>query len=244
MPLPVAASFMLVTGIFASAGYPMLVDWNEIHTVLLDMDGTLLDLYFDNYFWQHYVTEQYARRRNTSFAAAETFLRERFRREQGTLNWYSVDYWSDELDLDIHALKLEIRHLIRPRDTTLAFLEALKLHHAQVLLVTNAHRKSLTLKMEETGLGEYFDSLVCSHELHKPKEDPAFWQALDAQHPFDPQRTLLIDDSLPVLHSARQHGIRWLLSIAKPDSQGHERDTAPFPALHSFDDIMPIPPVR
>lgn len=220
----------------------MLVNWNEIHTVLLDMDGTLLDLYFDNYFWQHYVTEQYARRRACSFAEAESFLRERFHREQGTLNWYSVDYWSDELDLDISALKYEIRHLIRPRDTTIAFLDQLKRHHAQVLLVTNAHPRSLELKMEETGLGEYFDALVSSHDLHKPKEDPAFWGVLARQHPFDPQRTLLIDDSLSVLHSAQQHGIRWLLSIARPDSQGQERDTAPFPALHSFDDIMPVPP--
>ena len=121
----------------------MLIDWNDIHTVLLDMDGTLLDLYFDNYFWQHYVTEQYARRRNTSFAEAEAFLKERFHREHGTLNWYSVDYWSDELELDIAALKYEIRHLIRPRDTTIAFLDALKRHHAQVLLVTNAETEGL-----------------------------------------------------------------------------------------------------
>lgn len=223
---------------------PSLVNWNEVHTVLLDMDGTLLDLYFDNYFWQHFVTERYAIQRNTSFAAAETFLKERFAREHGTLNWYSVDYWSAELGLDIAAMKYEIRHLIRPRDTTIAFLDALKRHHAQVLLVTNAHRRSLELKMEETGLGEYFDTIICSHELHKPKEDPAFWAALAQEHPFEAARTLLIDDSLSVLHSAQQHGIRWLLSIAKPDSQGHERDTAPFHALHSFDDIMPIPAVR
>lgn len=218
-----------------------MVNWNEIHTVLLDMDGTLLDLYFDNYFWQHYVTEHYARRNNTSFAEAEVFLKARFAREQGTLNWYCVDYWTDELGLDIAAMKYEIRHLIRPRETTIAFLDALKRHHTQVLLVTNAHRRSLELKMEETGLGEYFDALVSSHDLHKPKEDPSFWGELAKHHPFDPARTLLIDDSLPVLHSAQRHGIRWLLSIAKPDSQGLPRDTAPFAALHTFDDIMPIP---
>lgn len=222
----------------------MLVNWNEIHTVLLDMDGTLLDLYFDNYFWQHYVTEHYARRRACSYAEAEVFLRERFRREQGTLNWYCVDYWSSELDLPITAMKHEIRHLIRPRETTVNFLDALKRHHAQVLLVTNAHPRSLELKMEETGIGEYFDALISSHNLHKPKEDPDFWRALAQQHSFDPQRTLLIDDSLAVLHSAQTYGIRWLLSIVKPDSKGGERDTSPFHGLHSFDDIMPIPPAR
>lgn len=220
----------------------MLVDWNRIHTVLLDMDGTLLDLYFDNYFWQHYVVEQFARRRNTTFSEAENFLHARFAAEQGTLNWYCLDYWSDELDLDIAALKYDIRHLIRPRDSTLAFLEALKRHHAKVLLVTNAHPRSLSLKMQETGLGEYFDALVSSHEVGLPKEDPAFWPALAAVHPFDPGTALLIDDSLPVLHSARIAGVAVLLSIARPDSRGAPRNTAPFPALESFEDILPVPP--
>jgi 5'-nucleotidase len=37
------------------AGYgvsmPLDLDWNNIDTVLLDMDGTLLDLAFDSQFW-------------------------------------------------------------------------------------------------------------------------------------------------------------------------------------------------
>lgn len=220
----------------------MLVDWNRIHTVLLDMDGTLLDLYFDNHFWQHYVVEQFARRQNTTFFEAQAHLHARFAAEQGTLNWYCLDYWSDELGLDIAALKYDIRHLIRPRDGTLAFLDALKRHHAKVLLVTNAHPRSLALKMEETGIGEYFDALVSSHEVGLPKEDPAFWPALAARHPYDPATALLIDDSLPVLHAARQAGIAALLSVAWPDSRGKPRKTAPFPALETFDDLLPIPP--
>ena len=36
--------------------------WPEIHTVLLDMDGTLLDLRFDNHFWRELVPERYAER--------------------------------------------------------------------------------------------------------------------------------------------------------------------------------------
>ena len=37
-----------------------MIDWNAINTVLLDMDGTILDLHFDNYFWKEYVPQKYA----------------------------------------------------------------------------------------------------------------------------------------------------------------------------------------
>jgi FMN phosphatase YigB (HAD superfamily) len=31
---------------------------DEIKYVLLDMDGTLLDKYFDDYFWEHLLPER------------------------------------------------------------------------------------------------------------------------------------------------------------------------------------------
>ncbi|HBT55971.1 MAG TPA: haloacid dehalogenase, partial [Pseudomonas sp.] len=32
-----------------------MLNWNAIDTVLLDMDGTLLDLHFDNHFWLEHM---------------------------------------------------------------------------------------------------------------------------------------------------------------------------------------------
>jgi len=31
------------------------INWSEIDTILLDMDGTLLDLNFDLHFWMEYL---------------------------------------------------------------------------------------------------------------------------------------------------------------------------------------------
>jgi putative hydrolase of the HAD superfamily len=100
--------------------------------------------------------------------------------------------------------------------------------------------KSLELKMERTRLGGHFDSIVCSHDFGMPKEHPQFWSHLQRREPFDARRTLLVDDSLPVLRSARNYGIRWLLAVHRPDTQQPARDVADFEAIHSFGDIMPV----
>jgi putative hydrolase of the HAD superfamily len=216
-----------------------MVNWNDIDTVLLDMDGTLLDLHFDNHFWLEHLPHRYAEIRGEDPAEARHRMLERFRQEQGTLNWYCVDYWTRELGLDVAALKDELRHLIRIRPHVEDFLARLHAGHRRVLLVTNAHRKSLDLKMAHTGLERWFDAIVSSHDFGMAKEHDGFWDALRAVEPFDPARTLFIDDSLSVLESARRYGIRWLLCLLQPDSKREPRTVEGFPAILHFDEIMP-----
>lgn len=217
----------------------MKPDWNAIDTVLLDMDGTLLDLNFDNHFWQTHVPLRYAEKHGLSGEAAGAHLAERYRAKTGTLDWYSVDYWSRELELDIAALKEEVAHLIAVHPDVPDFLDTLRRLGKRILLVTNAHHKSLSLKMARTGLTAHFDVLVTSHEIGLPKEDADFWPALAAFHPFDPGRSLLIDDSLPVLRAARKAGIAHLLGIAQPDSRRPRTDGDEFITIGRFAQIMP-----
>ena len=82
-----------------------MIDWDNIDTVLLDMDGTLLDLAFDNWFWQRHVPEQYALSRGLDYAEAERILHDWIESHLGTLNWYCLDFWTRELGLNISALK-------------------------------------------------------------------------------------------------------------------------------------------
>ena len=39
----------------------MMLPWFEIDTVMFDMDGTLLDLHFDNFFWLKLVPEHFSK---------------------------------------------------------------------------------------------------------------------------------------------------------------------------------------
>ncbi|NAW33815.1 GMP/IMP nucleotidase [Halomonas alimentaria] len=215
-----------------------MIDWRAIDTVLLDMDGTLLDLHFDSHFWLEHLPRRYVELHQLDEATQEV-VRSKVLHEQGTLSWYSLDYWSRELDVDVVALKREIQHLIGLRGDALDFLKWLKQAHPRVVLATNADRASLELKLPLTGLEQYLDAIVSSADLGVPKEEQAFWFALQEVEPFDPARTLFIDDNPRVLESARTFGIRHLLGIKQPDSRRPERELEEFVALDTFAAILP-----
>ncbi|WP_043527445.1 GMP/IMP nucleotidase [Litchfieldella xinjiangensis] len=214
-----------------------MIDWRAIDTVLLDMDGTLLDLHFDSHFWLEHLPRRYVELHRLDEATQEE-VRARILREQGTLNWYSLAYWSRELGVDIVALKREVQHLIGLRSDALDFLKWLKRAHPRVVLATNADRESLALKLPLTGLEEYLDAIVSSADVGVAKEAQEFWFALQEIEPFDPQRTLFIDDNPVVLESAREFGIRHLLGIKQPDSKRPERELEEFIALDRFAPLM------
>ena len=216
-----------------------MIPWNDVDTVLLDMDGTLLDLHYDNYFWQEHAPQRYAERHRLSLATAKQELAQRYRRVEGTLDWYCIDYWTRELGLDIAVLKQEVEHLIAVHPHVLDFLYAVRAIGKRLVLVTNAHGKALALKLRRTPIGPHFDAVVSAHDLGLPKEQLEFWDALHAHQPFDKQRTLLVDDSLPVLRAARAYGVVQLLAIKRPDSKQPDKDNGEFSAIASFRDIMP-----
>jgi len=215
-----------------------MVIWNEIDTVFLDMDGTLLDLHFDNYFWQIYVPQCYARHKNISDESAQAELALRYKDVEGTLEWYCLDHWSRELGLDIALLKEEVDHLIAVHPHVVDFLAALRANGKRTVLVTNAHQKTLALKLDRTKLDGCFDAVYCSHDIGLPKENPLFWSELHQLDPFDRKRTLFVDDSLAVLHSAREYGFHWLLAVVKPDSRGPVKKVTDFSIIHDFSEIM------
>ena len=219
-----------------------MIDWKNIDTVLLDMDGTLLDLNFDNYFWREYVPQRYAELKGLSTEAAFDYILPRYAAVSGTLQWYSTTYWSETLDIDVVALKHEVRHLVRELPYCHEFLDGLKAAGKDIVMVTNAHHDSLNMKMDKTGLAPKFERLITVHEFALPKEDIACWDEVKRIHPFDNQRTLLVDDNLEVLKSAERYGIAHLLSIFQPDSKAPKKDVEHFKAIHDFAEILPVLP--
>lgn len=216
-----------------------MIDWSKIKTVFFDMDGTLLDLHFDNYFWLEHLPRRFTEMKKIPHEQTLQKLHAMFEKYQGSLNWYCLDFWSDELGIDIVELKREVSDRIAYRPHVKQFLSALHKMGLELAILTNAHRGSINLKLEQTDLADYFDEIICSHDYRAAKESELFWQALHQKRPFDPSSTAFFDDNETVLAAAKSFGIAHLFSIAQPDSKKASREQMLFPMVHDFLDLLP-----
>ena len=218
--------------------YPHL-DWRWIDTVLLDMDGTLLDRHFDDYFWHSYVPENYALLHDLELDESRERLRASYDSCEGTLKWADLDYWTEVLGLDIPALKRRIDVLVAIHPHVEEFLRFCREQGKRTCLVTNAHHKTFSIKMAKVGLEHYWDRVVCAEELGVAKEEEAFWPHLQQHLGYDKGRTMLVDDTERVLDVAARHGLAQLIHVARPSSRGGARFSANYPSIEYFKELMP-----
>lgn len=220
-----------------------MIDWQQTDTVLLDMDGTILDLAFDNYFWRELVPRCVARARRQPVPAACEEVYALYAGKQGSLDWYCIDYWTEALALDLRALKSASAHRIRFLPGAREFLTACTGSGRRVVLVTNAHGFTLDVKRGVAGLDRYFKEFVSSHEFGHAKEQAAFWPALQQRLRFDPSRTAFIDDSHAVLDAAAAYGIGSVIGIRRPDTRLPGRDAGSHRAVDHVGELAGLPAV-
>lgn len=214
------------------------LDWSRIDTVLLDMDGTLLDLRFDNWFWQELIPDHYAAATGLSVSEARDTLRPRFSALRGTIQWYCIDHWTRELGIDIARLKRAASSQVSYLPGALDFLQRLKAAGKRRVLVTNAHPATLAIKDRQLGLTAHVDAFYSTHAFAAPKEHAAFWPRFHALEPFVAARTLFVDDSLAVLEAAAGFGIGWLRAVRRPDSGLPAQATAPYAAVDGVAELL------
>ena len=214
------------------------IDWQNISTVFLDMDGTLLDLHFDNHFWLEHIPKRYAEKHSLSIEEASKHLEKKTSAIAGTLDWYCLDYWQDNLDMDIVSLKHEVADKIAVRENVVEFLQYLQSLNKRIVLLTNAHRKTLEVKFSYVNIDQYFDRIITSHDIGIAKEENGFWDELEKIEDFSREHSLFIDDNLDVLKAAKNSGVKHLLSISQPDSKQETKDTENFMAVDCYTQLL------
>lgn len=214
------------------------LDWNSLDTVLLDLDGTLLDLAFDNYLWLGRVPEIYAEQNGLSVAEAQAALAPKFRAWRGQLKWYCIDFWSRELSIDIAALHHAEAGRVAWLPGARGFLERVRERGKRLVLMTNSHPTTLAIKDQQTGVLGFFDAAYSSHNFGAPKENPVFWAETRRVDGYVPSRSLFVDDSADVLHAAIGAGIAHVYGVRRPDSStdGHAHEE--FQAIDSVAELL------
>jgi HAD superfamily hydrolase (TIGR01509 family) len=209
------------------------------------MDGTLLDLRFDNWFWLELIPRRYATAKGLDLEEARRVLAPRFSEVRGTLQWYCIEHWSRQLGLDVGGIKREELARVGFLPGAREFLSKLKVSGKRVVLVTNAHpitlglkNEGVALKNEGVALSGYFHACYSTHPFEFPKEQAEFWPRLAAKEGFEPRRTLFVDDSTAVLDAARDYGIGWLRAVRRPDSSQPPQATGEHWAVEGVGELM------
>lgn len=220
---------------------PNKINWQQIDTVLLDLDGTLLDLNFDMYFWLQYLPMEYAKKNNISYKQAQDKIFPILNKQKGKLEWYCLNYWQKTLNIDIIKLKQNISHLIKILPNVEDFLKQLKnSNNKKIILVTNSHRKGLEIKFAKNNLQNYFDAIISSHDYGFPKQHQSFWIEFSKQIKFNKDNSILFDDSKDVIESAKTFGIKNIIAMSKPNSKQKVKKISGFINIANFSEILPM----
>jgi len=211
---------------------------DRCETLMLDMDGTILDLAYDNYMWMTYVPEQWGAQNGMSLSEARKHLFAKYGAAQGELHWYCLDHWSERLGIDVMQLHRDNHDRIDFLPGARDFLLSVRELDIRVLLVTNSHQDTLELKEEVTGLCEFFDGVHSAHSYGYAKEQQEFWHALQKEEGFEPETTMFVDDNECVLKSAGEYGIKMLVSITRPDTSEPQRDGTEFVSVESVASLI------
>jgi HAD superfamily hydrolase (TIGR01509 family) len=213
-------------------------DWPNIDTVLLDLDGTLLDQAYDNHIWRDLVPQRFAVARGLDLHDAYSEIARRFAERSGTLDWYCIDYWSHTLSIDIGALHREVRSHVAWLPGAREFLLRMRAQGKRLVLLTNSHPTALAVKHEQSGVLDYLDAAVTSHDFGAPKEHAQFWAAARERFAYDPSRSLFADDNSKMLEAACVAGIRWVYGVRHWDTKGSRREHLDHPAVDAVADLM------
>jgi putative hydrolase of the HAD superfamily len=214
------------------------LDWTGIDDVLLDMDGTLLDRDFDNFFFEEELPRRYAALHRMDEIAAREKLFALYRSVEGELAWTDLHYWTRTLGIDVVALTQELSERIGYLPGAETFLRGLRDRRKRVTVLTNAHAEGVAIKCRKTGIDKQVDRIVNAFEVGCLKMRPDYWPACRTLVGFDPARSLYIDDDEACLSAARAFGIRHIYHSAKSSTKLPAHPSGCYTPVENLRDLL------
>lgn len=195
------------------------IEWDQIDDVLLDMDGTLLDRHFDNFFFEEELPRRYAAMHRLEFEESRDRLMAMYRSVEGELAWTDLHYWTQRVGIDIVAMHKELDHMIGFLPGAEEFLVYVRRLGKRITIITNAHEAGVSVKTARTGLDRQVDRIVDAFEVGYLKMRTEYWPACQRLVGFDPKRSLYVDDDESCLEAAKIFGVGRIVHSAKSSSQ-------------------------
>jgi 5'-nucleotidase len=214
------------------------IDWDEIDTVLLDMDGTLFDQDFEDFYWDEKIPEAYAKKHGITLKKAREEIFKQYKSKERTPDWGNVDLWAKEFDLDLWKIRRQTINMMKLHPHTLRFLEFLKKHGKKTYLVTGALPNDVEFKMSKIKIAKYFKEIYTEKHFDSSKKSTAFWKMLQKKIKYDKNKTMVVDDNEKVLAAAKKSGIRFVIFKIISNSNKPKKDPLDFYYVHHFDDII------
>ncbi|MFH0837118.1 MAG: HAD family hydrolase [Candidatus Aenigmatarchaeota archaeon] len=221
-----------------------MINWNKIENILLDMDGTLIDSYHEDHFWEFLIPQEYAKIHNIPIERAISKLKAKYAPTKGTLLWSDMQHWSNETGINLWKLRDESKNILQAHPHTIKFLEFLKKEKKKIFLVTAAPLDDVEFKIGHTEIKKYFDGIYSQIEMKIPKEKIIFWKELQKLIGYNPDTTLLAEDNEEILAAARASGIKHLVfkmtrNSQKPPKELMQLKDPNITTIHHFDEIIP-----
>jgi len=220
---------------------PHAFAWDRVDDVLLDVDGTLLDRHFDNFFFEEELPRRYAAKHGLMVEEARERLLAMYRAVEGELDWTDLNYWTKTLDIDVVALTKEFDYLIALHPDSLDFLRHLRAQRKRIYLLTSAHAAGVEIKVAKTRIDRYVDRIVNAFEVGYLKMRPEFWPTCQRLLEFEPSRSLYIDDDEACLAAAQKFGVKFLYHRSKSSSHQPPQPSSRYESIESFHELLPLP---
>lgn len=216
--------------------------WQEKQHILFNLD-TLLDYSAEQYFWSELLPKAYSSRKQLSLEQAKLFIQSELAEQNGTLNFYCIDYWQAKLGVDVlllqqqHASQLKFKPYA---EKFLFYLDNLKSEHKfKMHVISNEHPKALDVKIRATGLDCFFDKIESSYSYGFLRESKEFWHKYLVNSKIATSSAILFDDNYTVLHNALTSGLK-VVAVNKLMEQLDQNNLSGVTQIDNFGALLPL----